>query len=186
MGKGGKVKKSQTNDLKLTEKLFKTFLDIHDLEGSNFFETPQRIAKMWEAFLNREKPILKAFPTECQQMVVLKDFATWGFCPHHLLPVKYTFKVGYIPKDKTLGLSKMARLAEYYVSKLPLQEDLPDMIVDDLQKVLQPLGCGCRVEGFHLCMVMRGVKCETMKFVNTALRGVMLFSTAAQMEFLNT
>lgn len=177
--------KNRQSNLELVEKMVRTFLDVYDLEGANFFETPQRVAKMWDEFLNYPKPTLKAFPTENQEMVLLKNHVSWGFCPHHLLPIRYTFKIGYIPRDKAIGLSKMPELANWCLSKLPLQEDLPVMIVEELNKVLNPLGCGCQVKGYHLCCVMRGVKSESIEFISTALKGVMLFSSASQQEFLS-
>lgn len=174
------------SNLTQTEKLFRVFLDLHDLGGANFDDTPQRIAKMWDQFFYAEKPALRAFPTTNNEMVIIKNIEVWGFCPHHLLPVKYKFKIGYIPVDKVLGLSKLARLAEWCVSKLPLQEDLPCMITDELQKVLKPLGCGCQVSGYHLCVAMRGVKQDEATFITTSLKGIMLLSPASQNEFLTS
>jgi len=176
--------KGRKSNIKITEKMIRTFLDINSLENANTWETPRRVAKLWDDFLNTEKPILKTFPTENQEMVLLKNYVNWGFCPHHLLPIRYTFKIGYIPRDKVVGLSKLPKLADYYISKLPLQEDLPCLIVNDLNKLLNPLGCGCQVRGYHLCCAMRGIKSENMEFVTTALKGVMLFSGASQQEFL--
>jgi GTP cyclohydrolase I len=171
---------------KTTEKMFRAFLDIYDLEGANFFETPKRVSQMWDTFLNSEKPKLKAFPTENNSMVIVDQFDSWSFCPHHLLPVKYTFKIGFIPQGRSLGLSKFPRLAEYILSKLPLQEDIPDLILKEIQDMIKPLGCGCRVWGYHLCSVMRGIKCPNIRFITTALKGVMIYSPASQQEFLSS
>jgi len=179
------IKKKETNE-KLTMKLYRTFLDVYDLEGANFFETPMRVSKLWESFLQVEKPKLKAFPTENSSMVIVDNFDLWSFCPHHLLPVKYSFKIGFIPQGKSLGLSKFPRLAEFILSKLPLQEDIPDLIINEIQSIIKPLGCGCQVKGYHLCSVMRGVKCPNIRFVSTSLKGVMLYSPASQLEFLST
>lgn len=178
------MKRKRISNLKLTENMFRAFLDIYDLEGANFFETPRRVSQLWDTFLHQEKPILKTFPTENQEMVLLKNYINWGFCPHHLLPIKYTFKIGYIPRDKVVGLSKLPKLADYYISKLPLQEDLPCWIANELNNLLNPLGCGCQVHGYHLCCAMRGIKSENMEFISTSLKGVMLFSGASQQEFL--
>jgi GTP cyclohydrolase I len=178
--------KNLKKNTQLMEKIHRTMLDIYDLEGANFWETPKRVAKLWDNFLNIDKPKLKAFPTNNNSMVIVDQFDTWSFCPHHLLPVKYTFKIGFIPQDKSLGLSKFPRLAEYILSKLPLQEDIPELILKEIQDTIKPLGCGCRVWGYHLCSVMRGVKCPNIRFVTTALKGVMLHSPASQNEFLST
>ena len=178
--------KHKKTDTKHIEDMFRVFLDLHDFDGANFDETPQRVAKMWDNFLHVEKPILRAFPTTNNEMVVLKGIELWGFCPHHLLPIKYILKIGYIPSDKVLGLSKLARLAKYCISRLPLQEDLPYLITDELQRVLKPLGCGCQVNGYHLCIAMRGVEQDKATFITTSLKGIMLLSPASQHEFLTT
>lgn len=169
----------------VAEQIFRTFLDIYDLEGANFYDTPKRVAKMWNDFFLQEKPILRAFPSTSNEMVVVKDFIHWGFCPHHLMPVRYTFKVGYIPNGKVIGLSKIPRLAAWCLAKLPLQEDLPQLLLNELDAVLNPQGLGCMIEGFHLCCAARGIKSETINFKNTALRGLMLLSPSTHQEFLD-
>lgn len=168
------------------EKCIQKILDICGLDGMNFHETPRRFADHWLELLSRPKPDLKAFPTNSDTMVVLKGYTTWGLCPHHLLPVRYTFRIGYVPRDKVLGLSKLARLADWTLSKLPIQEDIPKTICDELEKVLNPLGVGCQVRGWHMCSVMRGVKANEIELVTTCLKGVMLYNPGAQQEFLNT
>lgn len=179
-------RKSTKSNNQLTEKMFRTFLDINDLEGANFWETPKRVSKMWDLFLNVERPKIKAFPTENGSMVIVDGFDSWSFCPHHLLPVKYSVKIGFIPQGKSLGLSKFPRLVDFICSKLPLQEDIPNLVLDEIQTIIRPLGCGCQVKGYHLCSMMRGVKCSNIRFVTTALKGVMLHSPASQQEFLST
>ena len=174
----------KSDNVKLTEKVFRTFLSVYGLESINALETPERMAKMWHEFLTRKPPALKAFPTSSQQMVMIKDFTTWGYCPHHLLPVKYTLKIGYIPHLRVLGLSKLPRMVDYLLSKLPLQEDLPDMIVDKLEEVLKPVGSGCHVKGYHLCCAMRGAKVD-VEFITSAYRGVMAQESAVRKEFVN-
>jgi GTP cyclohydrolase I len=179
MGKNSK-------DFENLEKLVSQFLAINSLDNANFFDTPRRVASLWHTFLNQEKPPLRAFPTTSQEMILLKNHIVWGFCPHHLLPVRYTFKIGYIPQDKTLGLSKIARLANWCLSKLPLQEDIPNIILNELHAALKPLGSGCQVKGYHLCVAMRGVHSAEAEFVTTGLRGVMLYNASAQHEFLTS
>jgi GTP cyclohydrolase I len=178
------VKKKKTNNKVLVEKVMRSFLDVYDLEGANFYDTPRRVAQLWDAFLTREKPAMRAFPSESKELAVVKDYTSWGFCPHHLLPVEYKFKVGYIPNGKVVGLSKIPRLVDYFLARMPLQEDLPGLIVDELERILKPLGSGCTVEGQHLCCVARGIKSKDIKFTNTALRGVILLSPTTHNEFL--
>lgn len=145
-----------------TETLIKDFLGWHALDGPNFDETPRRVATMWERFLYNDKvfPELKTFPTENREPVIMRGHIAWGFCPHHLLPVRYTFTIGYIPNGRVVGISKLARLAEYYVKELPLQEDLTVLIANTLFEKLDPFGAVCGIKGYHLCSVMRGIKSE--------------------------
>lgn len=129
----------------------------------NFADTPQRVVKMWERFLTGfPKPELKGFPTNNKKAIIFLDHTAWGFCPHHLLPVRYSISIGYLTDGFALGASKLPRLAEYHVSKLPLQEDLAYNIAEDLQASLEQCkGAACFIRGWHLCYVMRGVKSET-------------------------
>lgn len=158
--------------------------DLHlDLRNENFRETPQRVSKFYRELLGREKPTIKTFPSTSNEMVVLKGIEDYSLCPHHLLPVKYTFRVGYIPTGKVIGLSKIPRIIHYLMSKLPLQEDIPELVVNEIEELLHPMGAGCQVRGEHLCMQMRGVKCQG-EFINTKLTGIILVSPATHEEFL--
>lgn len=176
--------RAQTKDA--VQKLVRAFLDQNDLDGANFDDTPRRVAEVWDSFLHTPKPDMTAFPSTTSQMVILKNHITWGFCPHHLLPVEYTFRIGYVPQDKVIGLSKLARLADYHLSRLPLQEDVGDLIVEDLHNVLKPLGIGCQVHGRHLCIAMRGVRTPNAEFVTTSLKGIILMNPSTHQEFLTS
>lgn len=154
-----------------------------DRKNPNFVETPQRVARFYRTLCEQHRPILKTFPSTSTEMVVLKDFVAYSLCPHHLLPVKYTFRVGYIPSGEVLGISKIPRLINYIMRCLPLQEDIPDIVVRELTTLLRPMGAGCQVIGRHLCMEMRGVKTEG-EFITTKLTGVILLNPGTHEEFL--
>ncbi len=156
-----------------------------DLSNENFRETPKRVASFYQELLKREKPKIKLFPSKSDELVILKDFIAYSLCPHHLLPVRYEFRVGYIPTGYVIGLSKIPRIINYLMSKLPLQEDIPDMVVNYLVELLRPLGAGCQVRGHHLCMEMRGVRTEG-EFISTKLAGVILLNPGTHDEFLNS
>lgn len=155
-----------------------------DLNDPNFKETPQRVARFYRDLCKRERPAIKVFPSTSKEMVVLKDFVSYSLCPHHLLPVRYTFRVGYIPSGYVLGISKIPRLINYIMRLLPLQEDIPDLVVNELESLLRPIGAGCQVVGRHLCMEMRGVRTEG-EFVTTKLSGVILLNPGTHEEFLH-
>ena len=161
------------------------FLSTYNLTGPNFEETPVRVEKLWREFFSQPKPKLKTFPLRNESgLIAVKNHISWGFCPHHLLPVRYNFKIGYVPNKIVLGLSKLPRLADFSLINLPLQEDIPKVVVDYLLENLKPKGAGCIVEGEHLCMKMRGVESEQSSAVSIHLEGC-LTEPAWKEEFLN-
>ena len=117
-------------------------------------------------------------------MIVVNDHECWSFCPHHLLPVKYMVKVGYIPEKMVLGLSKLARITDAMMRRLPLQEDLPEMIAEPIINTIQPKGLGVVVKGEHLCMKMRGVESSHAFATNSFMHGVFMDDMKARQEFL--
>ena len=167
------------------EECVKELLYAYRLSGENFEDTPRRFIATLDNLIFRERPKMTTFLVKGKPgMLFIKNYVTWSLCPHHLLPVKYTFKIGYIPEDIVLGLSKLARIADWVMSQLPLQEEIPGMICDFLQEVLNPKGCGVLVQGEHLCMRMRGVQSENTTAISSGLRGVMLTEPSAKEEFL--
>jgi GTP cyclohydrolase I len=94
----------------------------------------------------------------CDEMVVVRDIVGYSTCEHHVLPFAYTAHVGYIPKGKVLGLSKIARLVELFGRRLQIQERMTSQIADTLYQRLEPLGVAVLIEGRHLCTMARGVR----------------------------
>lgn len=156
-----------------------------DCESPNFLETPQRVARMWHDFVNLPMPKLTTFPlTEREGLIVVKDHHTWGFCPHHLLPVEYTITIGYLPrKGLAIGLSKPSRVADWVCAQFPLQEEVAPRICDIIDKTIEPNGVGCVVRGVHMCTRMRGVKSPCSEAVSDCLKGSFLHETRVRSEF---
>ena len=170
------------DDLKASAQDILTHLDLY---GPDFDDTPRRFAATLIELTQKEKPKMTTFPLEGKAgMILIKDYITWSLCPHHLLPVRYTFRIGYIPEKVVLGLSKRCRIADWSMSKLPLQEEVPALICDILEQEIKPKGCGVLVHGEHLCMQMRGVQSENTKAVSTGLRGCFLTEMDCRNEFL--
>ena len=167
------------------EELTQAFLDQYDFQGPNFDGTPERVARMWETFLNVETPTLTTFPVEgTPGLILIKDHISWGFCPHHLLPVKYTFRIGYIPHHQVLGLSKLARIADFVCAQLLIQEDMPSVIGEMIKMAIDPLAVGVIINGEHQCMQMRGVKSTCVSASSSYLSGAFLREDSARMEFM--
>jgi len=162
------------------------FLRTYNLKGSNFEETPDRVSNMWKTFFTPIKYTLTTFPLKKKGgMILIKNHECWSFCPHHLLPVKYLVKVGYVPEKLVLGLSKLARIADIMMQKMPLQEDLAEMIASRIIESIEPKGVGVVVTGEHMCMKMRGVESSHVNAVSTFMWGVFLDDVKARDEFLS-
>lgn len=136
-----------------------------DIDNENFVDTPSRVAKSFLEIASGEENtwgqireiLSKSFPSEYKGMVVESGIECFSCCPHHLLPVSYIVNIGYIPKDRCLGLSKLARIVKVLAARLVLQETLTSDITKALM-LLEPLGTVIQLSGKHLCMGCRGVK----------------------------
>ncbi len=166
--------------------LLKSLLNALELSGPNFEDTPDRVARFFYILMHPDPVELTSFPIRTKSgMIVVKNHKTWSLCPHHLLPVEYTFKVAYLPRKKMfLGLSKPARLIEQVLATLPLQEEIPGLVGQALEDALEPMGIGVLVHGVHMCTRMRGVKSPCMEAVVDFLSGLVLHDSRAREEFL--
>lgn len=122
-------------------------------------ETPARMVKSWQELLIAEEPKITLFDSNgYDQMIIQTGIKYYTFCEHHFLPFFGEVKIGYIPQDKIIGLSKLSRIVNYFSKRLNTQEYFTKNIADYLQKQLNPKGVGVIVTGLHLCQVMRGAK----------------------------
>ena len=149
-----------------------------DLTDPNLRDTPRRFAKMYlEIFQGLEvknEPDITVFPNEdgFDSMVAMTDITFYSMCAHHLLPFWGRAHVAYIPTDQIVGLSKLARMVEYYARRPQIQERKTQQIAEYLEKELSPLGAMVVVDARHLCMVMRGVEKPGTWTTTSAVRGV--------------
>jgi GTP cyclohydrolase I len=123
---------------------------------------------------------------DVQDMVIVKNIELYSMCEHHMLPFFGKCHVGYIPKGKVIGLSKIPRIVDAYARRLQLQERLTHQIADTLQRHLQPRGLGVFIEAKHLCMMMRGVQKQNSQMVTSAMLGLFRNQTATRAEFLSS
>ena len=167
--------------------LYGQLLSELGLHGQNFDETPKRMEQQWYNFISPPPIKLTTFTSKVQTgHVIVKNHECWSFCPHHLLPVKYIIKIGYLPKGKkVLGLSKLARICDSVMYKMPLQEELGAMIVQPLIEAVQPRAAGAVINGQHLCMRMRGVESSCAEAVTDFMWGLYLEDASARQEFLS-
>ncbi|MDD5025839.1 MAG: GTP cyclohydrolase I FolE [Candidatus Peribacteraceae bacterium] len=124
------------------------------------------------------------FPTDTDGMVIVKDIECYSLCEHHLLPFVGKVHVGYIPSEKAIGLSKIARIVDMFARRLQTQERLGQQICDALQDVLKPKGVGVVIEANHFCMMMRGVEKQHSTAVTSFVRGSFRRDARTREEFL--
>lgn len=149
-----------------------------DPDREGLLDTPKRVAKMWnEVVLNDEDPpSMTTFArdrdgVDCDQIVLLTDIKFSSFCEHHMLPFMGVAHVGYLPKKKVVGLSKIPRAVLHFASRLQVQERLTAQVADFLFRELEPHGVCVMMKAEHMCMKIRGVK-DPCSFTTThAIRG---------------
>ncbi len=124
------------------------------------------------------------FQVSYDQMVVVRDIEVYSLCEHHLLPFFGRCHVGYIPRKRVVGLSKVARLVNLYARRLQLQERLTRQIAEALMEQINPEGVGVVMEARHLCMVMRGVEKQDSRAVTSAMLGAFRENVQTREEFL--
>ena len=118
-------------------------------------------------------------------MIVERNITFYSMCEHHLLPFFGTATVAYIPDDKIIGLSKLARMVDHFSRRLQNQERVTTQIADFLQKELSPKGVGVVLNARHLCMEMRGIKKPNAVTTTSCLYGLFQTNPATRSEFLN-
>jgi len=154
-------------------------------------ETPRRIAEMYaELFSGLQRDPLDELKVwfkrkDHREMIILKDIPFYSMCEHHFLPFHGVAHIGYIPRERIVGISKLARVVEILAHRPQLQERLTGQIADAIMEGLDPLGVGVIVEAIHLCMTMRGIKKPGSKVVTSATRGIFRRRIATRQEFLS-
>jgi GTP cyclohydrolase IA len=159
-----------------------------DREGLR--DTPRRIADMYAEIFSGvdcdpSSVLSVTFEENHQEMVILRDIPFYSMCEHHFLPFHGVAHVGYIPRGRILGISKIARVVEMLARRPQLQERLTGQIADALMNAIQPHGVGVVVEAEHLCMTMRGVKKPGTRIVTSANRGIFRDRPVTRDEFMS-
>jgi GTP cyclohydrolase I len=160
-----------------------------DPDREGLARTPARVARSYaELFAGlREDPrrhLQVTFDEGHQEMVVLRDIPFASSCEHHLLPFTGFAHVGYIPKGRVVGLSKLARLVEGYARRPQVQERLTSEIADAIMEELAPQGCGVMIEATHTCMTIRGIQKPGATMITSAMRGGFKSRPETRAEFL--
>jgi len=153
-------------------------------------DTPSRVAKMWDEFSAGYKQDPKEIlgtrfsSKEYDEMIVLKDIHFYSLCEHHLLPFFGAVDFAYIPGDKVVGVSKIARLVECFAHRLQIQERMTVDIGKAFEALVKPRGVGVLIRATHLCMMMRGIKKENALMKTSYLGGCFREEQITRGEFL--
>jgi GTP cyclohydrolase I len=180
------------NAKKIEDLIKQLLLEIgEDPKREGLVKTPARYAKMMKELTTGyntsvNKVVNNAIYTQkVHNMIVLKDIELYSLCEHHLLPFFGKAHIGYVAKDKVIGISKLARIIDMFSRRLQLQERLTQEIAASLQSVLNPLGVGVVIEAQHLCMMMRGVAKQNSVMVTSAVLGLFREDQKTREEFLS-
>ena len=152
--------------------------------------TPERVRRMYDeltagyhvdpdALLNGA-----CFNVDYDEMVVVRDIEFFSLCEHHLLPFIGHAHVGYLPRGRVVGLSKIPRIVDMYAKRLQLQERLTVQVAEFLMERLEPKGVACVVEATHLCTMMRGVKKQEATMVTSSMTGTFRRDARTRAEFM--
>ena len=161
-----------------------------DPDREGLLSTPDRAAKAMQ-FLTRgyqqnlDEVINDAiFTVDNNHMVIVRDIELYSLCEHHMLPFFGKCHIGYIPDDKVLGVSKLARIVDLFARRLQIQERLTNQVAGTLMEYLAPEGVGVVIEAQHLCMMMRGVEKQNSCMVTSAMLGSFRRDQSTRNEFL--
>jgi GTP cyclohydrolase IA len=157
-----------------------------DLDQESLAGTPERVARSLAEMLTPRRFDLRTFPNDerYDELVVVRDIPLASLCEHHLLPFVGVAHVAYLPGDRILGLSKLARVVELFARRLQVQERLTQQVADWLVTELSPRGVGVVLEAEHSCMTVRGVRAPGARTSTSALRGRLRDDARTRAEFL--
>jgi GTP cyclohydrolase I len=156
-----------------------------DLDAPGLADTPARLAAAYAELLTRRPFKLTTFPNDenYDELVLARDIPFASLCEHHVLPFVGVAHIGYIPGDRIIGLSKLARIVELFARRLQVQERMTVQIANWLQEELAPRGVGVVLEAEHLCMSIRGVRVPGSRTTTSAVHGLLRDDERSRQEF---
>ena len=158
-----------------------------DPESPHLAATPRRVAESYAELLVGPQFELTTFPNDegYNELVLATGLPVRSLCEHHLLPFAGVAHIGYLPGDRILGLSKLARVLDLFARDLQVQERLTQQVADWLQEHLGPRGVGVVIEAEHMCMSLRGVRAPGARTITSALHGILREDPRSRGEFFS-
>ena len=176
------------------EKAVKTLIEWagDDPTREGLVETPKRVVKAYEQFfegydLDPEEILRKTFEEVegYDEMVIVKDIRLESHCEHHIVPILGKAHIGYIPNNRVVGISKLARIVDVFGKRLQTQETMTSQIANVIQKVLDPKGVAVVIDASHQCMTTRGVHKPESSTVTSAMKRIFKENAVTRNEFLS-
>ena len=187
-----KKKQKEVNEARVAELVRSLLAELgEDPDRDGLVKTPMRVAKSL-AFLTRgyrqtPRGVLNGavFDAGANHMIVLRHIEVYSMCEHHMLPFFGSCAVGYIAKNKVLGVSKIARIVDCFARRLQIQERLTEQVAEAIQEAAGAEGVGVVFKCRHLCMMMRGVEKQNSEMVTSAMLGSFRTDEKVRQEFLS-
>ncbi len=161
-----------------------------DLQRDGLLDTPKRAAKAMEYLTHGYNQTLEevvngaVFESDSEEMVIVRDIELYSLCEHHMLPFIGKAHVAYLPVEKVIGLSKIARIVDMYARRLQIQENLTQQIARAISEVTNGMGVGVVIECQHMCMMMRGVQKQNSMMTTSSMLGTFRSDINTRNEFL--
>ena len=156
-----------------------------DPSSPHLTDTPRRVAESFSEMLTPREFDLTTFHNDenYDELVLARSIPVQSLCEHHMLPFTGVAHVGYLPGERILGLSKLARVVELFARDLQVQERLTVQVANWLQEHLAPKGVGVVIEAEHMCMSLRGVQARGSRTITSSVQGVLREDPASRQEF---
>jgi len=158
-----------------------------DVSSEHLADTPRRVAQAYAELLTPRSFNATTFPNDeaYDELILARDIPFHSLCQHHLLPFHGVAHVGYLPGERIIGLSKLARVVELFARRLQVQERLTQQVADWLDEHLAPKGVGVVLEAEHLCMSLRGVQATGSRTTTSAVHGLLRDDQRSRSEFFS-
>ncbi len=180
------------NEKRIQELIRELLIEIgEDPDREGLIKTPERVARAWGYLTSGYRADTKeaindaVFESEANNMIIARDIEVYSLCEHHLLPFYGRCHIGYIARNKVLGVSKLARIVDHYSRRLQIQERLTAQVAREIRDSVDAKGVGVVMECRHLCMMMRGVEKQQSVMTTSSVLGSFHADQSTRLEFLN-